>query len=132
MPLTLPEKKPANTISLNAYCSTNGTGFWSSAKRNVKVLQIAVACVSKDQKFGELRASFDTSDWSTSELGLIYTDPLWIRDFRSLLERFGFTTAAANDVGYSEQGMQGDDYVSMDVGKPFLDEWFKLIKKRSH
>jgi hypothetical protein len=26
-------------------------------------------------------------------------------------------------VTYSEQGMQGDDYVSLDVGKDFLDSW---------
>jgi hypothetical protein len=28
-----------------------------------------------------------------------------------------------SDVSYSEQGMQGDDYVSCDIGKPFLDSW---------
>jgi hypothetical protein len=27
------------------------------------------------------------------------------------------------DVAYSEQGMQGDDYVSCDVGKKFLGAW---------
>ena len=28
-----------------------------------------------------------------------------------------------NDVDYSEQGMQGDDYVSCDVGEEFLKAW---------
>jgi len=27
------------------------------------------------------------------------------------------------DLCYSEQGMQGDNYVSLDVGKDFLDSW---------
>jgi hypothetical protein len=27
------------------------------------------------------------------------------------------------DVGYSEQGMQGDDYVSLDVGESFIASW---------
>jgi hypothetical protein len=27
------------------------------------------------------------------------------------------------DLCYSEQGMQGDNYVSLDVGKEFLDSW---------
>jgi hypothetical protein len=27
------------------------------------------------------------------------------------------------DICYSEQGMQGDNYVSLDVGKDFLDSW---------
>jgi hypothetical protein len=32
----------------------------------------------------------------------------------------GFTSAEAEDVGYSEQGMQGRDYVSLDVGEEFI------------
>jgi hypothetical protein len=27
------------------------------------------------------------------------------------------------DLCYSEQGMQGDNYVSLDVGAEFLDSW---------
>jgi hypothetical protein len=53
---------------------------------------------------------------------LIYTDPRWIGEFRALMRSLGFTSQACEDINYSEQGMQGDNYVSMDVGPPFLRE----------
>ena len=46
------------------------------------------------------------------------------------IKRMGWTRKKAfRMVDYSEQGMQGYDYVSMDVGKAFLDEWFAMIAK---
>jgi hypothetical protein len=41
----------------------------------------------------------------------------YLQDF---LNQHGLT---GKDVDYSEQGMQGNGYVSCDVGKPFLDSW---------
>jgi hypothetical protein len=37
---------------------------------------------------------------------------------------------AGDDVDYSEQGMQGDNYVSFDVGAKFLKSWKKFIDKQ--
>ncbi len=54
--------------------------------------------------------------------GLIYTDKIWINEFRALMRSLGFTRNAVNDISYSEQGMQGEDFVSMDVGEDFLRE----------
>ena len=116
------------TLPLNAFCSTDGKGLWSNAKRNVKLLRLEVSYVDDDRAFGELRAFFDARAWSVDELGLIYTDPLWIRDFRGALEHLGFSAEAAGDVDYSEQGMQGDSFVSLDVGGAFLKEWFEKLK----
>lgn len=81
----------------------------------------------KDQscELGELRAYFDPTAWNTKKYGLIYTDPLWIREFMQQLKKLGFSEAARAEVCYSEKGMQGDDYVSMDVGEAFVAEWVK-------
>jgi hypothetical protein len=51
---------------------------------------------------------------------LIYTDRTFERELREFLDSQGLV---GKDVSYSEQGMQGDDYVSCDIGKPFLDSW---------
>lgn len=116
------------TLPVNMLCSTNGRGLWSSAARNVEVQHATVNYAAADRSFGELRAFFDARAWSVDELGLIYTDPLWIRDFRGALEHLGFSAEAAGDVDYSEQGMQGDSFVSLDVGGAFLKEWFEKLK----
>ena len=36
------------------------------------------------------------------------------------MQTIGFSEAEAMDVSYSEQGMQTDNYVSLDVGAPFI------------
>jgi hypothetical protein len=106
---------------------TGGNGLWSDEERKVKVLEASirgfqVKCKNHEE-FAELRVRFNTKSWNTNKYGLIYTDRLWLREFRNLLLKKGFSSKAVKDVDYSEQGMQGDNYVSMDVGKHFLKEW---------
>lgn len=104
-------------------CHTNGHGFWSGKEKSVQITDISLFYVSDDQCFGELRAKFNDS-WDNEKDGLIYTDPDWIKTFRRGMKRiFSLSDEAINDINYSEQGMQGLNYVSMDVGKDFLKEW---------
>ena len=51
----------------------------------------------------------------------IYTDKEFISNLKVLLSRLELGT----DVSYSEQGMQGDTFVSLDVGTEFIKS-FKL------
>jgi nuclear transport factor 2 (NTF2) superfamily protein len=97
-------------------------GLWSSAAKAVQVLRVELAYCNDEGDFGELRAYFNTSTWDCDEDGLIYTDGIWLNEFRALMRSLGFTRAAVNDITYSEQGMQGDNYVSMDVGEDFMRE----------
>jgi hypothetical protein len=57
--------------------------------------------------------------------GLVYNDELWIKNFRAYLVSLGFTKVASKDVDYSEQGMQGDDYISLDIGTKFIKNFLK-------
>jgi hypothetical protein len=97
-------------------------GLWSSAAKAVQVLRVELAYCNDEGDFGELRAYFNTSTWDCNEDGLIYTDGIWLNEFRALMRSLGFTRTAVNDITYSEQGMQGDNYVSMDVGEDFMRE----------
>lgn len=103
---------------------TNGRGLWSREAKTVGLRKFRVLKSSWDpDEFGEIRAYFDRRNWDIERHGLIYTDDLWLREFRAHLMSLGFSKKAAYDVDYSEQGMQGDDYVSLDIGKKFLREW---------
>jgi hypothetical protein len=107
---------------VNWQTHTAGDGLWSSSVSAVQILRVDLAYVNDEGDFGELRAYFNTRDWDVNTDGLIYTDKIWINEFRALMRSLGFTRNAVNDISYSEQGMQGVDYVSMDVGKDFLRE----------
>ena len=119
---------------VNWIVTTDGRGLWSRHCANVRVIGFDVGSLFKsdyndttnpaEASWGELRIYFDRRTWNVTKLGLIYTDPFWMKEFRRQLQQeFGFSDEAAKDVDYSEQGMQGDNYVSCDVGKKFLKEY---------
>ena len=124
-------------VSITAH--TNGKGQWSEDAREVLISELKIGYSSlsyypEDPFHGELRAYFEPSgftpgSWNTDGYGLIYTDKLWMREFKRGLLAAGFSVLAARDVGYSEQGMQGTNYVSMDVGPKFYASWKRLNKK---
>ena len=107
---------------VNWQTHTDGKGYWTTFEKTVTVARVELAYTNDEGDFGELRAYFDTRTWDCNETGLIYTDPRWIGEFRGLMRSLGFTRKACEDISYSEQGMQGDNYVSMDVGKDFMRE----------
>lgn len=112
-------------------CKTNGVGHWNqSPDIEVPILKIEVRGKGTNwmgAQHGLVNVFFDTSVWTTDERGLIYTDEGWITDFKKLLaERYEFTEDALSSVAYSEQGMQGPDYVNLDVGPRFLRECDKF------
>jgi hypothetical protein len=97
-------------------------GMWSNAAKAVTILEVSLRNVNDEYDFGELCARFDTKTWNCNQDGLIYTDGIWINEFRALMRSLGFTRNAVNNINYSEQGMQGYNFVSMDVGEEFLRE----------
>lgn len=100
--------------------TTNADGLWSRAVRNVRIVDMTVPYVNDERDFGELKVYFNTEDWNVNKTGLIYTDKGFMTDLRNFLALHGLNNL---DVEYSEQGMQGDDYVSLDIGKDFIDSW---------
>lgn len=100
--------------------NTSGDGYWSRQQKAVRIVDMRLGYIDDDKDFGELCVYFDTKTWDVNADGLIYTD----RQFQNELQAFLNTQGLlGSDVCYSEQGMQGDDYVSLDVGKEFLTAW---------
>ena len=107
-----------NMIPFVANLETDGFGLWSSRATEVRTTHISTIAYNED--FGELRVYFDPETWDVVEDGLIYTDDKFEKQLQAALQSIGL---AGEDVFYSEQGMQGRDYVSLDVGKAFIDSW---------
>ena len=114
--------------TVNFVTHTNGRGYWSTVSGCVKINRVRIAYLDDELDFGELRAYFDSREWDTDNDGLIYTDPTWIESFRNCMAMLGFSESALQDIDYSEQGMQGDNYVSMDVGGDFIRECEALYR----
>jgi hypothetical protein len=116
-----------NTFTLH----TNGRGYWSRTAKAVDVEALDLLYINDERDFGELCIHFATDDltancWDTETMGLIYTDKLFMQELRAYLQTVGFTQAEANDVNYSEQGMQTENYVSCDVGLDFINGLTRL------
>jgi hypothetical protein len=111
-------------IKFNTILNTNGRGYWSNKARAVSVTKLSMPYVNDEGDFGELRVYFNTDTWDTDTDGLIYTDKQFMTELRSALTVAGFN---ARDIGYSEQGMQGDNYVSLDVDEGFINSWTNIV-----
>jgi len=110
---------------------TNGNGYWSNVATAVDITKLDLQYISNERDFGELCIYFATDElgcncWDTATDGLIYTDKLFMQELRAYLQTIGFTEAEANDVNYSEQGMQTEYYVSCDVGVDFINGLTRL------
>ena len=98
--------------------NTAGDGYWSNTAKSVEIVDMQIAYVADDKDFGELRVYFNTADWDVNEDGLIYTDKEFLHELNVFLVEQGLCP-----VDYSEQGMQGDNYVSLDVEEEFIALW---------
>jgi hypothetical protein len=107
---------------VNATLHTAGDGYWSRKQTAVEVTRLVLAYTNDELDFGELRVYFNTNTWDVNKDGLIYTDSLFEAELCALLTQLGFD---ASDVSYSEQGMQGDTYVSCDVGECFINTFMQ-------
>lgn len=113
-------------IKFKAVIKTTGTGLWSEARKDVKLLGMEVPYPADDDSYGELRVYFDTNTWNVNQDGLIYTDEGFLNELRIVLSVLGFP---GSDVDYSEQGMQGVDYISLDVGLAFLKTYIQAYNE---
>jgi len=111
---------------------TSGGGYWSGKARAVDITKLDLQYCNPDKTFGELCVYFSPSSWNTATDGLIYTDPLFLQTLRTYLQTIGFTEGEANDVTYSEQGMQTEDYVSFDVASTFIAGLERLDPQHVH
>lgn len=102
--------------------NTSGKGIWSKSKKAVRITDMRLTNVTNfsSEYFGELRVYFDTNTWDIRENGLIYTDPGFAAELRKFLREHDLP---GNAVYYSEQGMQGRNYVSFDAEETFVDAW---------
>ena len=120
--------------------NTNGKGKWTEDVRPVQIIKLAIGYNSQtyypeDTFHGELRAyfvphGFTPTSWNVEAFGLIYTDKQWMKEFKAGMRAAGFSIKAVQNISYSEQGMQGDDYVSMDVGPAFWASWRRMVEKQ--
>ena len=103
-------------------------GLWSNVAKAIRItdMQLGTGTIwegdSDDEAFGEFRVYFNTEDWDTAEDGLIYTDRGFLKELQEFLNAHGLP---GKDICYSEQGMQGDDYVSLDAGGLFYKAWMQ-------
>ena len=88
---------------------TGGDGLWSSRSTIVEVTNITVKWEGGSTV--EITASFDPMTWNVEHHGLIYTDKMFLEGIRrKLSDLCGINMT----LDYTEQGMQGDNYVSLE------------------
>ena len=137
MTIYVPQVRPTKIIrddamvlwsrKINITCNTNGKGLWSRHQRKINHKKMEIKTFCDDFSFYELKVFFNKKDWDTDNHGIVYTDPLWIKEFRQGLVNLGFSKASVKECDYSESGMQGDNYISLDASLKFAKEFFSKM-----
>lgn len=73
-----------------------------------------------------LDLAFDTDLWDVDRFGLVYGDPTFEKAVRAWWAHIGFAHVGRGP-SYTEQGMQGDDTVSMEATTPEIATWSDLF-----
>lgn len=100
---------------------TDGKGLWTKQVKKVIIKEVDITFWDGDD-YGSIIVYYDSNFWNVKKDGLIYTDKLWIKEFKQQLRKCGFSQKATNNVDYSEQGRQGEYYVDLDFGSTFFYE----------
>lgn len=101
---------PANFSKLtDILIRTSGTGLWSTRETKVRIVKLEF-----DNEFDKLDAYFSPESWNTAKDGLIYSDPRFLVDLASYLFTY-FPGTDWSRLEYTEQGMQGREYVSLEL-----------------
>lgn len=109
------------SIKVDFVVHTAGKGYWTRAKKEVRVKKIKwytqenQYAINGSEIFLEVYP--DKRTWTNRRDGLIYTDTLFLKELREQLikmEKFEeLPVLPWEKVDYTEQGMQGKDYVNL-------------------
>ena len=103
-------------ITVNKLFTVCGDGLWSETAKEVFVESITMFIFADaEEGAGDLGVNYNTDTWNDNELGLIYTDSAFLECVQTELIKAGISIEAAEDVCYSEQGMQDEGRVSCDA-----------------
>lgn len=96
------------------------SGLWGANAEPVEfeVSEAEVVYGDAESDDGFVSLNIRLKDYQVDQYGLIYTDPTFLGSLRALLAQAGMDGEALN---YSEAGMQGSDYVNLDVSFYTLD-----------
>lgn len=113
-------------VKSKATLNVAGNGLWSNVDKTVHIYNMVVHYYIDNHdnkwftpKWGELRVFFTKKTWDPNKYGLIYTDRRFLQELKSYFSKLNVN----GKVDYSEQGMQGDNYVSLDVDRKFINSW---------
>lgn len=126
-------------MKVNIETNTNGKSKHTEEARLVIINKLTIGQNNQtyfpgDPFQGELRAHFEPhgfthGSWNVEGYGLIVNDRQWLKEFKAGLRALGLSVKAVQNVKYNVVEVQGNDYVSLEVGQPFWASWQRLEKK---
>lgn len=136
--LTIPNPLYLTIPNPPVICNTSGKGIWSNRVCPVAVsrVKISISDWSDDgfdwplgcRGYVAIDAYFSKKSWNTSKHGLIYTDPKWIKEFNKQMKAIN-PDLFCSEIDYTEQGMQGDNFVSLQMSPKNIKQFERGLRR---
>lgn len=104
------------------------TSYWSNydALAEAGIQEIAVSADIHgfridDTPYLQIQAFFDLTIYDTDKFGPVYGDTTFEAAFSAHVARVLKAPGSLPQIHYTEAGMQGDDFVSLEVGRPWME-----------
>lgn len=117
------------TLTLNTPVTVVGDGLYLADNHPAQI-QLTTATIvdtseldDDDAGCGNLSVSVDFEGWDINKNGLLYTDSC-VAEIQSLIRT---ATGIEVDIDWSEEGMQGDDYLHFDA--EYHSDLVRLIRQ---
>lgn len=92
-------------------------------------VKIAVDICEPDEHgftYEKTYAYFDPNRYDIEKYGYIYTDEQFIEEVNKLIKVLGFK----GKLGYTEMGMQGDDFVSLEGNNEYIEGMLEYVRSK--
>ena len=118
----------------------SGDGEYCKSYKSVRIVDMNIFAMINDNKADEceyegvvVEVKFDSRDWKIEDDGLIYTDSGFLSDLQLFFESKGVDASALE---YTEHGMQGEEWVSLEADEAFFrtaianlpPEWVTILE----
>lgn len=102
---------------LNFTCTTTNGLYHATKGKKIRIVGISVDYDENEPNEALVNVYFDKKTWDVEKDGYVYSDMGFLKELKASLIGQGLPKDATEKLTYTEAGMQGDNWISLEFGR---------------